>query len=46
MALKAVQRNKTLPPRIRTKAMRNLDSKKIKTRTTGFGKSKNSIWGN
>jgi hypothetical protein len=44
-ALKAVNRDTTLGPRVRARARRNLQNGIFKTRTAGFGNAKNSILG-
>jgi len=41
----ALKSDKTLPPVIRSRAIRNLQLRRINTRTAGFGKAKNSTWG-
>jgi filamentous hemagglutinin len=45
-AERAIENNKSLSPAIRTKALQNLRTGRIRTITTGFGKAKNSVIGN
>ena len=45
-AIETITNNKTLPPDIKQKAIANLQSNNIQTRTVGFGNAKNSTLGN
>jgi hypothetical protein len=45
-AEEAIEKDKTLPPAIRAKALANLRALRIRTITKGFGKAKNQVIGN
>ncbi len=45
-AERAVEKDTTLPPEVRQKALLNLVSKRVQTRTVGYGNAKNSTIGN